>query len=339
MKRILSFTFFLSATLCVTAQSKTSLFDCIYGTTGTPIIRLETNWNKLINNKMEEEYVPGKIEFQCKGKPLDFEIKVRARGNMRKQVCFFPPVKVDFKSKDLFNQKIDSAIDKIKVVFQCRTGDQNSEFLIREKLCYELYKVINPDFYVLHKQVKFECMEEGSTGKVKYTLDGLIVEDESELADRMTAKVIETGKVMPAALDKDIYLRMTFFQYMIGNTDWSIPNKHNVEMIKVPGTAKVVPIAYDFDYSGLVGAPYAVPHESLPIKSIFERYYMAHGVVSEDAKKTAQYFLEKKDALIKVVDDCEGLSDKSKANIKKFLAPFFETIASEKQVIRTFTGH
>ncbi len=333
MKRLILFQLAFILFVNIQAQSKTSIFDCIYSTPGVPVIKLETSWNKVINNKMEEEYIPGTIQLPCNNKVLDFTIKVRARGNMRKQVCFFPPVKVNFKDKELYKQQLDSSIDKLKVVFQCRAGDQNSEFLIREKLGYELYQVINPDFYVLHKQVKFECMD---GGKLKYTLDALIVEDEGEIADRMTAKVIETGRIMPAALEKDMYLRMTFFQYMIGNTDWSIPNKHNIEMIKVPGTAKVIPMPYDFDYAALVGTSYAVPHETLPIKSIFERYFMGHGLMEADALKTAQYFMEKKDALLKVVDACEGLSDKAKGNVKKFLEPFFEIVANEKQTLRTF---
>ena len=45
---------------------------------------------------------------------------------------------------------------------------------MREKLAYELYKIINPEYYVFQKQVKIECIDEG---KVKYTLDALIVED------------------------------------------------------------------------------------------------------------------------------------------------------------------
>jgi len=306
-----------------------SIFDCVYSAEGVPVIKIETNWNKLINQKMEEEYLPGKITLPCG----DFDIRVRARGMMRKQVCFFPPVKVDFKNGQLEKQKLDTSIDKLKVVFQCRAGEANSEFLLREKMCYDLYKVISPDYYVYHKQVKFECMDEG---KVKYALDGLFVEDEGEIADRMGVKVIEVGKVMAPALDKETYVRMTFFQYMIGNTDWSIPNKHNIEMIKVPGIAKIVPLAYDFDYAALVGTPYAVPHESLPIKSIYERYFMGHGVTEADALAAAKYFVSKKDALLQVVTDFQGLDEKAKASIKKFLNPFFEAVQNEKTVKRTF---
>ena len=45
---------------------------------------------------------------------------------------------------------------------------------------------------------------------------------------------------MVGSLDKDTYQRMAVFQYMIGNTGSFIPNKHNIEMIKVPNVTKVI---------------------------------------------------------------------------------------------------
>lgn len=325
--------FLVLITLQVTSQTPNSIFDCIYDSPGIPTIKMEASWNKVINQKMTEDYFPAKIDMPCGDKTISYDVRIRARGNMRKQVCYFPPIKVDFKKGDIEKAKLDTAIDKLKVVFQCKEGNANNELLMREKLGYEIYKVINPNYYILHKQVKFECMQEG---KLKYTLNALIIEDEGEIADRVNAKIIETGKVMTGALDKETYMRMVFFQYLIGNTDWSIPNKHNVEMIKVPNVAKVIPIAYDFDYAALVGAPYAVPHESLPIKSIEERYYMGHGVTDADAISTAKFFVEKKEAIYKTVDDCEGLDAKAKSSIKRFFDGAYTLFENEKLTKKNF---
>jgi hypothetical protein len=318
----------------VSGQHVKSVFDYINETEGVPVIKIETTWSKLINQKLDEAYIPAKVEVPGPGgKTLSFDAKVRARGMMRKQVCFFPPIKIDFKKGDLLKNGVDTATDKVKVVFQCRTGAVNAEYLVKEKLCYDLYKIINPDVNVRVKQVKYDCIE---NGKTKYSLDGLVVEDEVVLAERYNGKVIDIGKVGVGSLDKDIYQRMTVFQYMIANTDWSIPNKHNTEMIKVPNIPKVVPIAYDFDYAGLVGTPYAVPYETLPITSVFERYYMGHGITEADALALGKYFMDKKPALLKAVADVEGLDEKGKAAVNKFLAPFFDIVASEKQIKRTF---
>ncbi len=63
--------------------------------------------------------------------------------------------------------------------------------------------------------------------------------------------------------------RMAIFNYMIGNTDWSVPNQHNVRILSQsnaerPNLGIIVP--YDFDYTGLVNADYAVPIEQLGIE-------------------------------------------------------------------------
>ena len=63
---------------------------------------------------------------------------------------------------------------------------------------------------------------------------------------------------------------------MIGNTDWSVPNQHNCKVlsgmnIEHSDLGTIVP--YDFDYSGLVDADYAVPYEGLALESVRERRY------------------------------------------------------------------
>ena len=60
---------------------------------------------------------------------------------------------------------------------------------------------------------------------------------------------------------------------MIGNTDWSVGNSHNLQVLQLPEYDKGVPIPYDFDYSGFVGTNYAIPRSTLPIESVEERYF------------------------------------------------------------------
>ena len=62
------------------------------------------------------------------------------------------------------------------------------------------------------------------------------------------------------------------FEYMIGNTDWSVPYLHNIRLFD-NGQAGSLPVPYDFDYSGIVEASYAIPPEQLGIQSVRERLY------------------------------------------------------------------
>ena len=80
-----------------------------------------------------------------------------------------------------------------------------------------------------------------------------LVEDEEELEARLDAKVLDRGVIRPSTLERDPYVKMCFFQYMIANVDWSVSNKHNIEMVSVPGFDKVLALPYDFDYAGFTG--------------------------------------------------------------------------------------
>ena len=62
------------------------------------------------------------------------------------------------------------------------------------------------------------------------------------------------------------------FEYMIGNTDWSVPYLHNIRLLD-NGQTGSLPVPYDFDHAGIVEAKYALPAEQLGIESVRERVY------------------------------------------------------------------
>jgi hypothetical protein len=67
--------------------------------------------------------------------------------------------------------------------------------------------------------------------------------------------------------------RVALFQYMIGNTDWSIVRERNVTLL-LGEDGYQRPLPFDFDMSGLVNAHYAGPAPGLPIDDVTERFYL-----------------------------------------------------------------
>ncbi len=57
---------------------------------------------------------------------------------------------------------------------------------------------------------------------------GFLIEDEDMMAERLGGE-INPLRLHPDATNQSETGPMAIFQYMIGNTDWSIPNQHNVE--------------------------------------------------------------------------------------------------------------
>ena len=74
------------------------------------------------------------------------------------------------------------------------------------------------------------------------------------------------------SLNKENLDKLVFFQFLIGNLDWSITERHNMKLIIGDKGALPVAVPYDFDYSGLVNTPYAVPPEELNLPDVRTAY-------------------------------------------------------------------
>ena len=78
----------------------------------------------------------------------------------------------------------------------------------------------------------------------------------------------------------DDYLKMAVFEYMIGNTDWSVQYYQNVKLIASDSLSIPSTVPYDFDHAGIVDAPYAKPAEALQLSSTQERRYRGFCIAS-----------------------------------------------------------
>ena len=76
--------------------------------------------------------------------------------------------------------------------------------------------------------------------------------------------------------ERDHFLKMAVFQFMIGNTDWSVPYLQNIKFITKDSTKAPLTVPYDFDHAGIVSAPYALPAEELEMSSVLERRYRGY---------------------------------------------------------------
>jgi hypothetical protein len=62
--------------------------------------------------------------------------------------------------------------------------------------------------------------------------------------------------------ETETFLKMAVFQYMIGNTDWSVPYLHNIRILSFDAQTIPSVVPYDFDHAGIVNAPYALPRSN-----------------------------------------------------------------------------
>ncbi len=332
MKRTL---FITIALFCISqigsTQETQTLFEYLYSMEETPVIKIDTDVKKLIRGKHKEEYQPSVITFRLpNGDIEEWPSKLRSRGNIRKEVCYFPPLKLNFKEKQLEENGFDS-LDILKLVVQCNKNKKTCKYTRKERLAYHLYEQID----TLHFQTRTIEIELYNNGVLYDELIGFLVETEKHYASRTNCKVAETGTIRSSALLRNHFLKMGFFQYMIGNPDYAIPNKHNVEILQTPDK-KFVAVPYDFDYSGLVDTDYSIPHESLPIKSVKDRIFMHKNVSKNEAMATAEYFSSMKDEFYSVIDHADYLIEEDRKDVKSFLNNFFKLLESDKRIEKEF---
>src|SRR4030095_2695130 len=128
------------------------------------------------------------------------------------------------------------------------------------------------------------------------------------------------------------------FQYMIGNTDWSVPGYHNIKLMRLraDSLSAPYPIPYDCDFAGLVNASYASPREELGITSVRERLYRGFPRNMAEIEVTLQIFRDKKEDIHKLVNDFSILDSRSRKDFLKYVDDFYDMIDNKKAVERVF---
>jgi hypothetical protein len=126
-------------------------------------------------------------------------------------------------------------------------------------------------------------------------------------------------------LDDQTLTRMMMFEYMIGNTDFSIWALHNVRVIQKPDRT-LIGVPYDFDLSGMVHAPYAMPDRRLGLKSVVDRMYRGPCRSVDEFDAAAAPFRAKRTEILALLDSAPALERSIRGEMKEYIDGFFRAI-------------
>lgn len=283
--------------------------------------------------KKSDKYLPADIVFEIDGdQRLEFKGEIRSRGNVRKEICTNPPMKLRFKKNDL-KQRGFIAYKTLKIVNPCSLNESNLDYLNLEYGIYKAYfEVTDMTFRV--KKVTVNYVDRAGKRKPIQT-EAIIIEHEDNLAARFDGKIFETTVTPERIFDRESVLVFALFQYMVGNTDWSYVKAHNCIMIRNEKMQKIYPVAYDFDYAGMVNAHYAIPAEKLGIDNVRERIYRGPCFTEDEWASTSSIFIEKKEKIQNIFASLPLA--KSRANsTNKYLEDFFDSLENERFCRNTF---
>ncbi|MCB0639141.1 MAG: metallophosphoesterase [Lewinella sp.] len=306
----------------------TSIQEALMASATRPRLTLGTDFSRLLRTKANEDYQPAEISLRADGLEYTLTGRVRARGNIRKEVCLLPPLMIDLRKADLDSLGYVRH-DKLKLVIPCQPAPNNQTNLYKEFLAYELYRLID-DHGMQTQLVDVEI-----TGpRRQYELTGFLIETEQDYARRTGAMALQSGRASASAVDRQRFVRMMFFQYMIANCDWSVSNKHNLELVKYPDNPRTEFIAYDFDYAGFVGNHYAVPADILPIGSVHERYFFSYPTTEEEIDEAISYFLEREAQCYAICANADYLDPETREDCQEYLRPFFDLLRDPRRFKR-----
>ena len=130
-------------------------------------------------------------------------------------------------------------------------------------------------------------------------------------------------------MDSEASIRNALFQYMIGNTDFSVAYQHNGKLLYAG--KKIIPLPYDFDMSGFINPSYAVVNETLGIDNIRDRKYRGFKRDDDDFFKVRDVFVAQKQAMFDLMKTYEADFDSTKEYEEAFtfVESFFEIIEDD----------
>jgi hypothetical protein len=268
------------------------------------------------------------------GATQTLHVKLRTRGHFRLRAtsCSFVPLRVEF-DKDEVKGTVFDRQKILKLITHCQSDKEYEQYILREYLVYRVHNLLTPRSF--RGRLAKATYVQASDGKPVITRLGLFLEDDDDVARRMEGRVA----VLPRALFKDIdpeslTLSMVF-EYLIGNTDYSIYALHNVRLVKTPANT-IYAVPYDFDMTGLVNARYALADRVFNLKSVRDRLYRGPCRTAEELEPVLNQFRAHKAAILALYDSLPELDPQQRREAKEYIDEFYRTIDRKGDVNRTF---
>jgi hypothetical protein len=292
-------------------------------------------FSTLIQSIPERERYPATITIGDR----QLDVMMRIRGNSRLRVCRFPPLRVYF-GDDTAGTPFEG-LKSLKLVTHCYDSERGDDNLAEEFAAYRIFNVLTPYSYrtrALRIRYVDTEREPDATPAVRHAF---FLESRKLLAARFDAERADLTGVRLSELEPRQAATMYVFQYLIGNTDWSLATAHsddecchNVDLVKRDGLLYTLP--YDFDLAGLVNPPYAKPDPSLRISRVTIRRYRGYCVERTYLQGALDHVLDQREVIFDTLRQIPIAHDKQVDKMMKYLEPFFRKAEDTEKTLARF---
>ena len=323
---------FLVFSTAISAQTKPGSVEGLFENDSVLKITLSGNLRDLMTDKADNpQNHPVTVSYMQDGKEISVDAEAKTRGHFRRTMgnCTYPPLLLQFTKNETLSSSIFKEQDKLKLVMPC-VGD---DYVIKEWLVYKIYNLVTPKSF----RARLVSVELYDSKKKKSTSPfyGILLEEDKQMAKR-NDDVLVKRELRPEQTESEAFLTMAVFEYLVGNTDWSVQYQ-NIKLVAPDSMAIPTTVPYDFDHAGLVSPPYAKPAEELNMNSVRERRY--RGYCMQDMQRfndVIALYNKLKPAIYKLYTDCTLLDPKYVKSTIKYFDEFYETINDPAKLKKEF---
>ena len=282
---------------------------------------------------------PATLTVAGTNEALPVTLSARGLTRLKPEICQFPPMWVGFASPPPM-QSIFAGQKSLKLVTHCRGAESFQQHVLLEYAAYKMFNALTPASFRV-RLATIDWVDE--RGRPITTRQGFFIEDVDDVARRNGMQDADLpARIQTSALNHSYAARYALFMHMIANHDWSMragPQGeeccHNTRLIAPARgvAAGAVPVPYDFDYSGLVDAPYAEPPDLLKISNVRQRQYRGYCEHNNAVLAAAVQYRASRPAILAALQQTPGLDERSIRKASAFLEPFFADISSNEKVL------
>jgi hypothetical protein len=267
-------------------------------------------------------------------------VQVRVRGKSRLRVCNFPPLRLRFDATSPASGAF-AGQEKLRLVTHCRGQDKGDQNAMEEYAAYRIFSILSDYAYRVRPLRITYTDTDGKLSEKDRVRYAFAIEHSDQLVDRTGGAKLKLPAVPVSRLNRPQAGLVFVYQYLIGNTDWSLVMAdgddaccHNGDLLEVEGSIYYIP--YDFDLAGIVNASYARPDPTLRMKNVRQRKYRGYCIDSTVVAEALRYVKSREQEIMQAAQGIPGLADSEKRDMSEYLGQFFKKAKHEDKLLRLY---
>jgi hypothetical protein len=281
-------------------------------------------------NQDRSVYQPGILvveDLSGVTRSLPVSLKTRGVSRLKMGICSFVQFFVQFKDSGLVDTPF-SGQKTLPLVTHCKNTAKYEQYLLKEFLAYQTYALLT-DASIRTRLARITYVDTSGKRKdlVRYAF---FAEHFEQVAQRLGRELVSIGNFNPLNADPYGSALMDVFQYMIGNTDWSVVQQHNVALLQ-DSSGGILPLPFDFDWTGVVDASYAYPGDEVNINSVRQRLYRGACLGQETMQEVFDRFVTRKEGIYAMYRKQAGLDARQLKKTLGYYDEFYKTITTPKE--------